>query len=73
MNVQIHESWKKELKYEFSKPYFKEIVHFLETEKAAGKIIYPPGSQIFNAFNQTPFDNLRAGLKNLATSSVNNY
>ncbi len=59
MNVQIHESWKKELKDEFSKPYFKEIVHFLETEKAAGKIIYPPGSQIFNAFNQTPFDNLK--------------
>jgi uracil-DNA glycosylase len=59
MNVQINESWKKALKDEFSKPYFKEIVHFLETEKAAGKIIYPPGSQIFNAFNQTHFNNLK--------------
>ena len=27
----------------------------LKTEKSQGKIIYPPGSQIFNAFNTTPF------------------
>jgi uracil-DNA glycosylase len=59
MNVQINDSWKKVLKDEFTKPYFQEIVDFLQTEKAAGKIIYPPGSQIFNAFNETPFDELK--------------
>ncbi len=52
-------SWKAVLKAEFSKPYFQQIVTFLKTEKAAGKIIYPPGPYIFNAFNQTPFSKLK--------------
>jgi len=52
-------SWKAELKHEFSKPYFQQIVAFLKTEKAAGKTIYPPGPLIFNAFNQTPFSKAR--------------
>ena len=52
-------SWKEALKNEFTKPYFQQIVTFLKTEKAAGKIIYPPGSLIFNAFNQTPFTKLK--------------
>ena len=34
-------SWKQVLKNEFTKPYFQQIVTFLKTEKAAGKIIYP--------------------------------
>jgi len=56
MNVQIEAGWKKVLEAEFSKPYFLQIVHFLKTEKNLGKIIYPPGSQIFNAFEMSPFD-----------------
>ena len=54
--VRIEESWKKVLEEEFKKPYFREIKQFLTTEKKAGKIIYPPGKLIFNAFDQTPFD-----------------
>jgi len=56
MEVKIEESWKSVLKNEFSKPYFLEAVTFIKTEKALGKTIYPPGSQIFSAFNSTPFD-----------------
>ena len=52
-------SWKAVLKNEFTKPYFQQVVTFLKTEKAAGKIIYPPGALIFNAFNQTPFSKLK--------------
>ena len=52
-------SWKAVLKNEFTKPYFQQVVTFLKTEKAAGKIIYPPGPLIFNAFNQTPFSKLK--------------
>lgn len=52
-------SWKAVLKNEFTKPYFQQVVTFLKTEKAAGKIIYPPGPLIFNAFNQTPFPKLK--------------
>jgi len=59
MDVQIHPSWKSVLKDEFNKTYFQQIVTFLKTEKALGKVIYPPGPLIFNAFNQTPFDKVR--------------
>lgn len=59
MNVKIEESWKNVLKAEFSKSYFENIVAFLKTEKAQGKIIYPPGSLIFNAFEKTPFNKLK--------------
>ncbi len=55
MDVKIEQSWKDVLQNEFSKPYFLQIAAHLKTEKAIGTTIYPPGSLIFNAFNQTPF------------------
>lgn len=54
--VQIEASWKRQLETAFNAPYFTEIVQFLKQEKAAGKIIYPAGKDIFRAFNTTPFD-----------------
>jgi len=59
MDVKIEASWAAVLKNEFEKSYFEQIVTFLKTEKAANKIIYPPGPLIFNAFNQTPFSKLK--------------
>ena len=59
MDVQIHPSWKNILKDEFSKDYFAELVYFLKTEKQLGRLIYPPGTLIFNAFNQTPFNKVK--------------
>jgi uracil-DNA glycosylase len=59
MDVKIEPSWHEALKSEFTKPYFLEIVTFLKIEKNAGKIIYPPGPLIFNAFNHTPFDKVK--------------
>ena len=56
MDVKIEQSWKEALGEEFEKPYFASLVHFLHDEKAAGKVIYPPGSLIFNAFALTPVD-----------------
>jgi uracil-DNA glycosylase len=58
--VQIEKSWKKVLNEEFEKDYFQEIRDFLYKEKEKGKRIYPPGSLIFNAFNLTPFDQVKA-------------
>jgi uracil-DNA glycosylase len=55
MDVQIEESWKQILREEFDKTYFQHIVTFLRAEKNSGKIIYPPGPYIFNAFNKTSF------------------
>jgi uracil-DNA glycosylase len=62
MDVQIEDSWKKELAPEFEKPYFQQIVTFLRMERMAGKVIYPPGSLIFNAFRQTPFNKVKVVL-----------
>ncbi len=59
MDVNIESSWKEVLKNEFTKTYFLEIVTLLKMEKNAGKIIYPPGPLIFNAFTQTPFNKVR--------------
>src|SRR3984957_11898730 len=62
MEVQIEESWKKVLHHEFSQPYFAGIVSFLKAEKLSGKIVYPPGKFIFNAFNTTPIDKVKVVL-----------
>jgi len=59
MNVQIEQGWKNVLKDEFNKDYFAEIVTWLKTEKISNSTVYPPGSLIFNAFDQTPFEQLK--------------
>lgn len=50
MTVQIEKSWGDALQGEFDKPYFAQLVSLLHREKAEGKVIYPPGKLIFNAF-----------------------
>lgn len=59
MNVRIEESWKEALKEEFEKPYFEQLVRELHSEKEAGATIYPPGSQIFKAFDLCPLDKVK--------------
>lgn len=59
MDVKIQQEWKDVLEEEFSKDYFKNLVEFLHKEKESGKVIYPPGSLIFNAFNLTPFSQVK--------------
>ncbi len=62
MDVKIEPGWKEVLKAEFSKPYFQNAVTFIKVEKSQGKTIYPPGSLIFNAFDKTPFNNVKVVL-----------
>lgn len=57
--VQIEDSWKTVLAESFEQPYFDAIRNFLLHEKNNGKVIFPPGPLIFNAFNQTPFDQVK--------------
>jgi uracil-DNA glycosylase len=59
MDVKIEASWKEVLQNEFGKPYFLEVATHLKMEILAGKVIYPPGPLIFNAFNQTPFSKVK--------------
>lgn len=55
----IHESWKEALKGEFAHPYMEELKVFLVEEKKR-HTVFPQGSYIFNAFNSTPFENVKA-------------
>lgn len=55
MDVRIEASWKTVLHEEFEKPYFQTLVDFVKKEYQS-KTIYPPASQIFAAFDNTPFD-----------------
>ncbi len=55
MKVKIEESWQRRLDAEFDKEYFKQLVEFVK-EEYTHKRVYPPGSQIFNAFDWCPFD-----------------
>lgn len=57
--VNIHPSWNAVLKDEFEKPYFQEIGDRIEESRTLGKTVYPPNDEILNAFNFTPFDQLR--------------
>ena len=58
MDIKIEESWKQRLADEFEKPYFAELIRFVREEYGRGRC-YPPGSQIFNAFNLCPFDRVK--------------
>lgn len=59
MNVKIEESWRQALQSEFDKPYFADLVGRLHAEKAEGRVIYPPGGQIFRAFDLCPLDKVK--------------
>ena len=58
MDVAIHESWKEHLKEEFSKPYFSDLVNFVKSEYN-DYTCYPPGNEIFNAFNHCHFNDCK--------------
>lgn len=59
INPNIEGSWKEVLWEEFQQPYFRKLKDFIQSERSAGKVIYPPASLIFNAFNTTSFDQVK--------------
>jgi uracil-DNA glycosylase len=54
----LDNNWKVALQEEFNAPYFQNLKNFLAEEKKHYEI-FPPFPQVFAAFNQTPFDNLK--------------
>lgn len=56
--VKIAQSWQPVLADEFDKPYFQKLIAFVKGEYATATV-YPVGSQIFHAFDATPFDQVR--------------
>ena len=59
MDVKIEQSWKEALQGEFDKPYFAELVAELHRQKREGAVIFPPGGQIFRAFELCPLPALK--------------
>ncbi len=53
--IQLEASWLERLEDQFELPYMEQLRSFLLQEKQAGKTVYPPGSEIFAAFKETPF------------------
>ena len=58
MNVRIEESWREKLQSEFDAPYFAQLTDFVRHEYATTRV-YPPGSQMFAAFDACPFDKVK--------------
>lgn len=57
--VRLEESWLKRLQSEFSQDYMHALKLFLVEQKQAGKIVFPPGEQMFNALDSTAFDQVK--------------
>lgn len=58
MNVRRDESWRERLQSEFDAPYFALLTDFVRHEYATTRV-YPPGSQMFAAFDACPFDKVK--------------
>ena len=58
MNVKIEDSWRKALAAEWDKDYFTRLVQFVKHEYATATV-FPPGGEIFAAFDATPFDRVK--------------
>ncbi len=58
MNVNMHDSWKSHLQQEFEKSYFKDLVSFVKEEYSKHQC-FPPGNQIFNAFEHCHFEDVK--------------
>ena len=54
--VRLEPTWKARVGTLFEQPQMLALADFLRAEKRAGKVIYPPGAQIFSALDSTPFD-----------------
>ena len=57
--INLHDSWKAPLQPQFDATYMAELKSFLSAERAAGKTIYPKGSEWFAALDATPLESVR--------------
>ncbi len=57
-DVKIAPSWKERLKSEFEKPYFNQLIDFVKEEYRTQRV-YPPGKEIFHAFDRADFDAIK--------------
>ena len=58
MIADIHPSWRNILEEESGKPYFAALMTFIENAYSSS-VVFPPRPKIFEAFNRTPFDDVK--------------
>src|SRR5690606_41697814 len=58
MNLDLPESWRKQLAGEFEKPYFQKLQAFVDEERSKYEV-YPPEDLVFNAFHHTPLEQVK--------------
>ena len=58
MQVRLEKSWQNQLAAQFDAPYFKTLTNFVRQEYQEFRC-YPPGKDIFNALDSTPFERVR--------------
>ena len=58
-DIRLEASWRARLGDEFERPYMLALREFLLQRKHCGAVIFPPGPQIFNALDSTPFDRVK--------------
>lgn len=52
-------TWHDVIGQEKQQPYFQDTLKFVASERAAGKTIYPPQKDVFNAFSSTELENIK--------------
>lgn len=52
-------SWKDAIGQEKQKPYFQQILQFVQQERLSGKVIFPPANEVFSAFSLTEFSDVK--------------
>jgi uracil-DNA glycosylase len=58
-DIQLEKSWRDQLADQFALDYMQSLRQFLVAEKQQGKQVYPAGTDIFNALNSTPFEQVK--------------
>ena len=58
MIADIHPSWRNILDEESGKSYFATLMTFIENAYSSS-VVFPPRQKIFEAFNRTPFDDVK--------------
>lgn len=53
------QTWHDVLGAEKEKPYFQSLMQKVAAERDAGKVIYPPQDQVFDALKMTPLDTIK--------------
>lgn len=68
MNTSL--TWHDVIGVEKQQEYFQQTLSFVEAERAAGKVVFPPAPDVFNAFKATEFADVKVAFFSLSRSQI---